>query len=154
MGNFFGKAMDDNLKKNQEFMLKVQQLQLERQLTMQNEMRERQMAAMIAKSRDFFWFYTTFDSIVSVALIAGALRTKRYGLLTPLIPLSFVFAYQYDLAYGSKLERIREMADRIIDEEHQLLEMPHGLPTFSSIEHARLEQKKNIEYKPGHDIFL
>ncbi|KAI8773234.1 plasminogen receptor (KT) [Biomphalaria glabrata] len=154
MGNIVGKAMDENLKKNQEFMLKTQQLQLERQLAMQNEIRERQMAAMIAKSRDVFWFYTTFETLFSTGLTLGALRTKRYSLLVPIIPLSFIFAYQWDLAYGSKLTRIREMADRIIDEEHHLLELPHGLPTFSSVEAARLAQKKNQPFKPGHDIFL
>ena len=46
------------------------------------------------------------------------------------------------------------MADRIIDEERSLLDLPHGLPTFSSIEAARLDQKKNEPYKSGHDIFL
>ncbi|XP_059149480.1 plasminogen receptor (KT)-like [Physella acuta] len=154
MGGIFGKAMDENFKKNQEFMLKTQQLQLERQLAMQNEMRERQMAVMIARARDMFWFYTAFDSLATVGLTLGAMRSKKYGLLAPLVPLSFVFAYQWDLAYGSKMDRIRAMADRIIDEEHQLLDLPHGLPTFSSIEAARLEQKKNVSYKPGHDIFL
>ncbi|KAH9495165.1 hypothetical protein Btru_018541 [Bulinus truncatus] len=146
--------MDENLKKNQEFMFKMQQLQLERQLAMQNEIRERQMAAMIAKSRDMFWFYSAFNSLCIIGLTAGALRNKRYGLLLPLVPINFVFAYQWDMAYGSKLQRIREMADRIIDEEHHLLDLPHGLPTFSSIEAARLEQKITQPFKPGHDIFL
>ena len=46
------------------------------------------------------------------------------------------------------------MANRILDEEHGLLDLPHGLPTFSSIEAARLAQKKDEPYKSGHDIFL
>ena len=46
------------------------------------------------------------------------------------------------------------MADRIIDEEHDLLDLPHGLPTFSAVEAARLKQKSDEPFKPGHDIFL
>ncbi|BFY99796.1 hypothetical protein BsWGS_02836 [Bradybaena similaris] len=154
MGLFLGKTLDENLKKQQEFILKTQQLQLERQLAMQNEIRERQMAATIARSRDLFWYWVAFDALASTGLILGALRQKRWGLFVPLIPLNFVAAYQWDLAYGPKLERIREMADRIIDEEHHLLDLPHGLPTFSSIEAARLESKKYEPFRPGHDIFL
>ena len=45
-------------------------------------------------------------------------------------------------------------ADRIIDEEYGLLDMPHGLPTFSDIEKARLAQKDEQAVKQGHDIFL
>lgn len=52
------------------------------------------------------------------------------------------------------LTYVTEMADRIIDDEHHLLDLPHGLPTFSSIESARLESKKYEPFKPGHDIFL
>ncbi|CAG5126060.1 unnamed protein product [Candidula unifasciata] len=154
MGLSLGKTMDDNLKKQQEFTLKAQQLQLERQLAMQNEMRERQMAVMIARSRDLFWYWIAFDALTSTGLVLGALRRHRFGLLLPLIPLNFVAAYQWDMAYGPKLERIREMADRIIDEEHHLLDLPHGLPTFSSIEAARLDSKKYEPFKSGHDIFL
>ncbi|GFN77256.1 plasminogen receptor (kt)-like [Plakobranchus ocellatus] len=154
MGSYFSKTMDENLKKQQEFMLKSQQLQMERQLALQNEMRERQMAMMIAKSRDFFWYWLAFDSLVSTGLVVGALKRKKYGLLLPLIPLSFITTYQWDLSYGPKIERIREMADRIIDEESSLLDLPHGLPTFSSVEAARLKEKKNEPFKSGHDIFL
>ena len=46
------------------------------------------------------------------------------------------------------------MGDGILDEEHDLLAVPHGMPTFGSIEHARLQQKSNEPYKPGHDIYL
>lgn len=135
-------------------MLKMQQLQLERQLAMQNEIRARQMASMIARSRDLFLYFISFDALASTGLILGAFRSKRFKLLLPLIPLNWVAAYQWDMAYGSKLNRIREMANRIIDDESHLLELPHGLPTFSSIEAARLDQKKYDPFKPGHDIFL
>ena len=45
-------------------------------------------------------------------------------------------------------------ADRIIDEESGLLDLPHSLPTFNDIEKARLAQKDEQAVKQGHDIFL
>jgi len=147
------KAMDENMAKQQEFMLKTQQLQMERQISMQNEMRERQMAMMIAKSRDFFHFWIAFYSLATIGITAGALKGNKRP-VAALVPLTFVTAYHYDMAYGDKITRMREMADRILDEEHDLLSLPHGIPTFASIEHARLDLKSEEPFKPGHDIFL
>lgn len=45
--------------------------QLERQLMMQNEMRERQMAMQIAWSREFLKYFGTFFSFAAVSLTAG-----------------------------------------------------------------------------------
>lgn len=45
--------------------------QLERQLTMQNEMRERQMAMQIAWSREFLKYFGTFFGIAAISLTAG-----------------------------------------------------------------------------------
>lgn len=88
-----------------------------------------------------------------------------------MVPLTFVLAYYADLAYGSKLYRIRGSqkfhciplqfkstdpkaffflyftaeADMIMQNESDLLEWPLGLPTVSSIDQARVDiemQKK------------
>ena len=47
----------------------------------------------------------------------------------------------------------KEEADRIMDEEQDLLSLPHGLPTVSSIDAARLEQEDRERFK-AHDLFL
>ena len=47
-----------------------------------------------------------------------------------------------DLSYGGKINRIRSEAESIIQYEKDLLEMPMHLPTLSSIDIAREEQKK------------
>lgn len=36
-----------------------------------------------------------------------AFRRKKWGLLLPLVPLTFVSVYNWDMAYGPKLERMR-----------------------------------------------
>ena len=42
----FGKAMEDNLQKNQEFMQEIQRVTLERNIQMQNQMREKMMVTL------------------------------------------------------------------------------------------------------------
>ena len=71
MGMFISKAMDENMKKQQEFMLEMNRITIERQIQMQNQMRERQAAIMIAKSREMFYWLSTFYVLASVAMIRG-----------------------------------------------------------------------------------
>ena len=52
MGNYMGKAMEDNFRKNQEFMKEMQAVTLQRQIQMQNQMRERMAAAQVAREID------------------------------------------------------------------------------------------------------
>ena len=65
------KAMDDNLKKNQQFMLEMNRITVERQIQMQNQMRERMAAAQIAKAREMFYWWATFYVAASIAMIRG-----------------------------------------------------------------------------------
>lgn len=134
--------MDENLKKQQEFMLMNSQLQLERQILMQNQMRERQMAMQIAWSREFLKYYGTFLGLAALGLTTGAIKGKKPALFAPLIPLGLVGAYQYDMAYGTLIQRMKGSAENIIENESNLLELPQGLPTFELIEKARKAQRK------------
>ncbi|KAG9335828.1 hypothetical protein JZ751_003660 [Albula glossodonta] len=137
MGFMLSKSMDQNFRKQQEFMALNSRLQLERQIQMQNQMRERQMAMQIAWSREFLKYYGTFFGLATLGLTAGALRRKRPGLFAPVVPLSFILAYQLDLAYGTLMQRIKGEAEEIMAVERDLLELPNGTPTFESIEKAR-----------------
>ncbi|XP_051876062.1 plasminogen receptor (KT) [Pristis pectinata] len=137
MGFFMSKSMDESLKKQQEFMAANSALQLERQMLMQNEMRQRQVAMQIAWSREIIKYFGTFFGLATVGLTIGAMKKKSPRFLVPIVPLSFIFAYQYDLAYGTLMMRMKDEAENIIDTEQTLLEMPKGVPTFEIIEKAR-----------------
>ena len=68
----FGKAMEDNLHKNQEFMAETQRVMLERNIQMQNQMREKMMAQQIARSREmFFPWLTSFYLVAGIAMCNG-----------------------------------------------------------------------------------
>uniref|UniRef100_A0AAZ3P0A9 Plasminogen receptor (KT) n=1 Tax=Oncorhynchus tshawytscha TaxID=74940 RepID=A0AAZ3P0A9_ONCTS len=107
MGFMLSKSMDQNFKKQQEFMLHNARLQMERQILMQNQMRERQMAMQIAWSREFLKYYGTFFSLAALGLTIGAIKKKKPVLFAPVVPLSFVLAYQMDMAYGTLIYRMR-----------------------------------------------
>ncbi|XP_044029560.1 plasminogen receptor (KT) [Siniperca chuatsi] len=137
MGFLLSKSMDANFKKQQEFMLHNSRLQMERQILMQNQMRERQMAMQIAWSREFLKYFGTFFTVATLGLTVGAIKRKRPFLLAPIFPFGFIFAYQMDSAYGTLINRMRREAESIMASEHNLLDLPHGTPTFDSIEKAR-----------------
>ncbi|XP_038625776.1 plasminogen receptor (KT) [Tachyglossus aculeatus] len=142
MGFIFSKSMNENMKNQQEFMLMNARLQLERQLMMQQEMRERQMAMQIAWTREFLKYFGTFFGIAAVSLTAGAIKNKKPFLFFPLIPLSFVFAYEYDMGYGTLLHRMKGEAENILETENEKLQLPKGMITFESLEKARRAQSK------------
>ncbi|XP_077201087.1 plasminogen receptor (KT) [Paroedura picta] len=142
MGFIFSKSVNENIKNQQEFMLMNSRLQLERQLLMQNQMRERQMAMQIAWSREFLKYFGVFFGLAAVGLTAGAIKKKKPGLFLPMVPLSFIFAYQYDMSYGSLLQRMKGEAENILDADCTMLEMPKGPLTFEGLEKARRAQSK------------
>ncbi|XP_051268055.1 plasminogen receptor (KT) [Dicentrarchus labrax] len=137
MGFMLSKSMDEKVIKQQEFLLHNSRLQLERQIVMQNQMRERQMAMQIAWSREFLKYFGTFFTVTTVGLTLGAVKRKRPALLVPILPLGFIFAYQMDSAYGTLIYRMRGEAESIMASEHDRLDMPQGTPSFDSIEKVR-----------------
>lgn len=81
-------------------------------------------------------------------------KTKAPAILTPLVPLTFIVAYQGDLAYGSKLERIKGEAENILGFEPELLQMPLGTLTVGAVDEAREKCKDEESFSKAHDIFL
>ena len=71
MGMVLGKTMDEQAQKQQDFMQEVQRVMLERNIQMQNEMRERLMAQQIARSREMFSWLASFYIIAAVGMIRG-----------------------------------------------------------------------------------
>ena len=76
-------------------------------------------------------------------------RIKRNpAALAPVLPLTFAVGYQADLAYGTKMNRIKAEAESILMFERDLIEMPSGLPTVSSLDVGRMQQEENSKYHP------
>ncbi|XP_028165912.1 plasminogen receptor (KT) isoform X1 [Ostrinia furnacalis] len=177
MGNYFSINMEENFKKNQEFIQTINKIKMERQIQLQYQMQERQMAMQIAKNRDTCLWLTVFSITAATALFTGSRghgisdlsrdistlsekfydtrrisnnfrRTKRAYFLVPLVPLTFTTLYYWDLAYGNKMHRIRMEAEHIMTHEADMLEWPCGLPSPSSIDLGRLEDEEKKKIHP------
>ncbi|KAL0811712.1 hypothetical protein ABMA28_009156 [Loxostege sticticalis] len=148
MGNYFTVNMEENFKKNQEFIQSINKIKMERQIQLQYQMQERQAAMQIAKNRDTCLWLTAFSISSAAALFTGFRRTKRSYFLVPLVPLTFATLYYWDLAYGNKVHRIRMEAEHIMTHEADMLEWPCGLPSPSSIDLGRLEDEEKKKIHP------
>lgn len=101
--------MKENMEKNSENMFNKQKELILKQ-------RQLQMATQFAMGKDRFLFYQAFYFTALIGLIPIAIKTKRYNFLLPLVPLSFNYAYQWDMYYGNKMERIKRDAENLIRE--------------------------------------
>ncbi|CAG5026660.1 unnamed protein product [Parnassius apollo] len=146
MGGLISINLEEFYKKNEKFLQNLNEIAMERQIQLQYQMQERQKALQIARSRDIFLWFSAFNITAATGLLTGFRRTKRPYLLAPLVPLTFVNLYYWDLAYGNKVHRIRMEAEHIMSHESDMLELPCGLPTPSSVDQGRLdaEEKKKI----------
>ncbi|XP_023799233.1 plasminogen receptor (KT) isoform X2 [Cyanistes caeruleus] len=120
---------------------------LERQLVLQNLMRERQTAMQIAWTREFLKYFGTFFGLAAVVLTTGAIKRKNPAVLLPILPLGFVFSYHYDVGYGTLLQRIKGEAENILDTQSALLELPKGPLTFEDLEKIRISQNNLFREK-------
>ncbi|KAK2513886.1 hypothetical protein Q9233_015279 [Columba guinea] len=132
MGFVFSKSVNDSLKAQQEFMLMNSRLQLERQLLMQNQMRERQTAMQIAWTREFLKYFGTFFGLAAVGLTAGCFHSSLTQSI--LHPTTF-------LCYAVKAECLGE-AENILDTQSTLLELPKGPLTYEDLEKIRRSRSK------------
>eukprot|EP01083_Nonionella_stella_P102710 292369_1 len=106
-------SMKETMKENTKTMIQNQQ-------RMQMQVREMKMAVNMARMRDIFKFYASFTGTVMVLGVIGTIKMKHPGPLLPSLPLSWVCAFQYDMAYGNKLQRVRREAGQILDDKWRL----------------------------------
>ncbi|XP_061589396.1 plasminogen receptor (KT) [Cololabis saira] len=144
MGFQFSKPWNKNAEEQKQLM--YSRIQFERQIIMQNQMRERQMAMQFAWSREFVKYFGSFFIVTTVGLTVGAIKRKKPELLAPIVPLGFILAFQLDTAYGTLVQRMRGEAENIMASEKDCLDLPLGTPTFESIEKVRCAKSGRIPF--------
>jgi hypothetical protein len=91
---------------------------MESQMAFQKELilkqRQAQLATQVAMARERFRYYSVFYWSVLPLAILGAIKQKNPALIVPLIPISCVYAFQYDMCYGDLMERVQAGADNLI----------------------------------------
>ena len=126
VGGSMKKQMGGMVEENMDKMMDNQQ-----RMAMQR--RELMMAQNIAFGRDLFHWWSAFTGTVATLASVGYLKKGKVAGFIPLLPLSFVCAYQYDMVYGSKYKRIRREADRLLSEEWSKGDENRFLPPEKSL---------------------
>lgn len=93
-----------------------------------------------------FPWLTSFYLLASAAMFNGYRLTKKPTVLAPLLPLTYVVGYQYDLAYGTKMNRIKSEAENILMFERDIIESPLGLPTISLLDVGRMNTAEQAKF--------
>jgi hypothetical protein len=104
------------------------------QRNMQLKLRETQLATQLAIMRDNFLWFSAFYATATSACIGHAVRTGSRGALVPVVPLTFLLAFQYDMVYGGKMARVRDGAERILAFERERLSLPRNTAVVESRE--------------------
>ena len=106
MGAQMSSAMENNSKK-----------MMANQREMALRQRETQLAVELARAKDRFHFYCGFYcTVVFFGSLAAMKLRNPAPLVGPMIPTTWALAYQYDMVYGNKLERITQEAERMLSD--------------------------------------
>lgn len=128
--------MSTNMKKNMEEQMKFQKELILKQ-------RQMQMATQIAMGRERFWYFQWFYYIAAAGLLMGAVIQKQPKIAAPLVPLSFAYAFQYDMCYGTMMERAMETADMLIVEHPLKFSLPPHSGIVDTEEYLRIMNIKD-----------
>ncbi|XP_037937805.1 plasminogen receptor (KT) isoform X2 [Teleopsis dalmanni] len=129
---------------------KCQELKMERWIQMHYQIKEREQAMELARKRELFLWLSGFYITSAFGAFIYYQRIRKPFALMPLVPLTFLIGYYYDMSYGSKPHRIQAEANMIMEHESDLLQWPGGLPTVSSIDEARVEVEMEKRMHPHH----
>ena len=84
------------------------------------------MAAQFAVGKERFHWYSAFYFTALAALPVIAAKHKNPAPLGILVPISFIWAYQFDMFYGTKQFRVQQEAARLLREEPERFYLPDG----------------------------
>jgi hypothetical protein len=93
-------------------------------------MRQTQLAVQLAMARDQLQWGLGLYALVGTGALVAAVKNRSlpHLLAPPLLIGGFVLSYMYDMAYGSKMLRVRNEAEHIFLHERQRLIPPSFAP--------------------------
>lgn len=78
--------------------------------------RQMQLATQQALGRERLKYYTGFVILVLMGSFSRSTSQKNALYLAPIVPLGFMWAFQYDLYHGRMMYRVQNEAARILKE--------------------------------------
>eukprot|EP00818_Percolomonas_sp_WS_P010312 CAMPEP_0117451294 /NCGR_PEP_ID=MMETSP0759-20121206/8929_1 /TAXON_ID=63605 /ORGANISM="Percolomonas cosmopolitus, Strain WS" /LENGTH=137 /DNA_ID=CAMNT_0005243881 /DNA_START=43 /DNA_END=456 /DNA_ORIENTATION=- len=111
MGSTISSSMGDAMERNQKSMSKLQEKNMKKG---QERMRRVMMAQQMALARDRFQWMSGVYSVILTGVTARCIHSRTSPppqAIVPLIVAGTVIAWHWDMAYGTKMNRINtEMA--------------------------------------------
>lgn len=86
--------------------------QKEMQITMQERMRRVMISQQMALARERTWWFAG----AALALIIAGVASKKHQLLIPVVPISVVGAFTFDMGYGTKINRVNAMHRDVLND--------------------------------------
>ena len=105
------------------------------------------MAMQTAIGRERFKYITAFCGLVATVLPIAAFKTHNPALVGPLVPISILWAFQYDMLYGNLMLRAQVEASRTIKDEPERFFLPTGTGIVEQAKYNRIIGKDE-GYKP------
>ena len=105
--------------------------QIMNQKKTQLQIRQTQLAVQFAAGKERFHWYSCFYGLAVIGLPAIAAKSGNHRVLGALVPITFIWAYQYDMFYGDKQYRILKEAARLIKEEPDRFYLPDNNTVIS-----------------------
>jgi len=101
----------------QEKMAQRQEANMKKQ---QERMKRMQIATQVAIGREQFWWFAGFHSFLTLGLTGALIKKKPVhpAAVVPYLAFTLITAYQWDFAYGDKLERINNIYSDLQKEDH------------------------------------
>ncbi len=99
------------------------------------------LAHQFAIGKDRFEFYKYFYGFSLCGLLARAFNSRNSYILAPLVLLSFVFAYQWDIYCGNKMNRVRKDAEEMIKNNPELFYPAYNNMILSEEEYKEVISK-------------
>jgi hypothetical protein len=121
MGNLTSSFADAMIEKQKQAQLELQEVMMAKQwknnVRAQERMRRQMVAQQMAMARERVWWFGGFAGTMLLGFCGFAVKHKRVppAAVAPLLALLTVTAYQVDLAYGNKLDRVNRMMNEIVD---------------------------------------
>jgi len=115
-------VQDEMMEKQKKFQGEMQErmmgAQKENQRIMQEKMRRQMLSFQMAAARERFYWIAGFGGLVLAGLGAAIARGKGHpALILPVAAYSTLLAFQYDFAWGGKVNRIFEIQKQILRDE-------------------------------------
>lgn len=119
MGNSIAASIAEQQKKVQkEMQQEMGKMQLENMIKGQERQRKMMMAQQIAITRERLYWFVGFGTFATTGAIVGAMRGHSSSTaVIPLIAFWTITGYQYDLAFGTKANRINKYYEEIVNDK-------------------------------------